>query len=87
MKDGGPAFPITIFNTSRDPVELLGVVVHAGTQQVFSGMTVRQFAAIMAMQGMLAGLADTNIGAYEIAEFSAKQADALLAVLAESEER
>lgn len=73
IKDGGPAFPVV-------------GMAQLGTQEVYaifqSGMTLRDYFAAKAMQGLLATPDMGGLFWEELAHRSVKMSDALLAELA-----
>lgn len=90
----GPAFPTSVNNTSgKDLKGFTGDVVGAGTQTNYMGLSIREYAAIKAMQGLLAnGEALTFLDEYvkattgksldsAVSEVAVSYADALLAEL------
>lgn len=74
--DGGPAFPQTVLKQSQDRIEEVGC----------SGMTIRDYFAAKAMNGLLSANITVSLSAREmgitseelIAKFSYKYADAML---------
>lgn len=68
IENGGTAFP-------HDEIIIGSRGIPAET-----GMTLRDYFAAKAMQGILACESDTGIPAYDIAEFAYAQADAMLKV-------
>lgn len=75
----GPAFPTSVENrSSKDLQGFAGDVVGAGTRSDYKGLSIRQYAAIKAMQGLLADGMDCP---EYVAMRAVKAADALLAEL------
>jgi hypothetical protein len=70
LEHGGPAFPSPAYAYSNGEI-------NPGE----GGMTLRQYAAIKAMQGFIASDTDYVMSAKGIAKFSVEHADALLAEL------
>ena len=66
MKDGGPAFPFTYLD------------VQTGAKRTVHGMTLRDYFAAKAMQGLIAGR-ERALTADEWAEQAYRMADAMLA--------
>lgn len=90
----GPAFPTSVKNMSSEDLQgFAGDVIGAGTQSDYKGLSIRQYAAIKAMQGLLAnsngpvqanamcGWSLCNCTESDVAALSVKLADALLAEL------
>ena len=70
--DGGPAFPVQL-NYERDG-DTVSVMSH-------DGMSLRAYAAVVAMKGLLSGLADGKYWQSDLAAESVNYADALIAEL------
>jgi len=76
----GPAFPTSVENrSSKDLQGFAGDVVGAGTRSDYKGLSIRQYAAIKAMQGLLAECGGEDV--QYVAMRAVKAADALLAEL------
>lgn len=88
-----PAFPSTLDNTShKDVIGFIGDIIKPGTHTGYKGLSIREYAAIKAMQGLLANSSALDyLGAYAlqqkkplpeiVANSAANYADALLAKL------
>ena len=76
----GPAFPTSIKNMSREDLQgFAGDVVGVGTQSDYKGLSIRQYAAIKAMQWLLAECGGADV--QYVAMRAVKAADALLSEL------
>lgn len=75
----GPAFPCQIHNKSNAAVKgFIGETIAPGEVMIYEGASMREYAAIKAMQGMFAsGMDDPEY----VAMRAVKAADALLAEL------
>lgn len=70
INDGGPAFPVVDY---KQPA---GVGAHVMT--IMGGMTLRDYFAAKAMQGLLSHNSNGNASDKNIAEWAYSQADAML---------
>jgi hypothetical protein len=78
--NGGPAFPAQVDNNTDEEVEgFLDEVVMPGARHQYSGMTLRDYFAAKAVQGMLACSNQPQSGADMFARDAYSIADAMLA--------
>ena len=68
IKDGGPAFPHSIIYANNE-----------SQFEVKQGLSLRDYFAAKAMQGLLAADPDTRWDDYDCAKYAYAQADAMLA--------
>lgn len=84
---GGPAFPVKLQNdTGRQITGFMAEEIQVGVTANYSGMTLRDYFAAKAMQGMLAYPGDDQRGSHHnnndaegVAQMSYAYADAMLA--------
>lgn len=77
---GGPAFPCRMENNGDEPFFASGVEIEPGYFVQFPGMTLRDYFAAKAMQGMFAADTDTSVKPIERKAAEAYlMADAMLA--------
>lgn len=84
INDGGPVFPVRVENNGDEPFSANGVEVEPGYFVQFRGMTLRDYFAAKAMQGLLSSPTDPS-SAKAAAEWSYEMADAMLAAREQSE--
>ncbi|MCL8329312.1 hypothetical protein M9Y56_09305 [Pseudomonas juntendi] len=84
---GGPAFPVTIKNGDPNPVTgFLGEEIKPHSFSTYSGLTMRDYFATKALQGLLSWAGDESSGSYHsnsdpahTASMAYEYADAMLA--------
>lgn len=77
--NGGPAFPIKV-EWAQDSIGFDGEECKRNTTSYYSGMTLRDYFAAKAMQGILANSeANRSWTDDDVAKFAYRQADAMIA--------
>jgi hypothetical protein len=80
VNDGGPAFPVVVPPTEKGATGFLDDRIEAGEMAIYSGMSIRDYFAAKAMQGVLAQSRGTALGSDPkfCAQYAYAMADAML---------
>lgn len=84
MRQNSPVYPTTLDNDTNQPITgYEGEIIAPGVTSLYSGLTIRELTAGLAMQGIIAR---GGVDADSVAEHAVAYADCLLAALITEDE-